>query len=414
MVADWVVVELEPAGAARSGLPARLAVPREVAERGDPIERVRAAEWARAFVAGHADHELAATLLAMTAAEPFRRLGERLLREERFDEAVPALARAIELTPFDAASRFNLAVALRRAGGDELADGARRGRGACRRDPPTDCCAAASGRRWTSRRARDCATSGRSSSHPETASCSSGSSTSGADAHRGRWRVFWLLREISRRVMRHELASASNDPDQLVALGDRLLGGGHVAGRFGRRARPGRQRRPPGAGLAGLTRCGASGASCRRARPWGARPRSILPASPWRRARAARRRPRATCRGRMPGAGAPGSAAAGSCSATTLARRGPRARRSARTRTPSIWIRRSGRPNTRASPASARLTLPSLCFPVARDPERSITFEQWPGVADDAAPHPGRQMTRVVLTDGGSERVPDRVRKLRR
>src|SRR3954462_13018500 len=54
MVADWVVVELEPAGAARSGLPARLAVPREVAERGDPIERGRMAEWARAFVAGHA------------------------------------------------------------------------------------------------------------------------------------------------------------------------------------------------------------------------------------------------------------------------------------------------------------------------------------------------------------------------
>src|SRR5258706_13067483 len=121
MVADWVVVELEPAGAARSGLPARLAVPREVAERGDPIERVRAAEWAGAFVAGHADHELAATLLAMTTAEPYRRLGERLMREERFEEAVPALARAIELTPFDAASRFNLAVALRRADEPELA-----------------------------------------------------------------------------------------------------------------------------------------------------------------------------------------------------------------------------------------------------------------------------------------------------
>ena len=30
MVADWVVVELEPAGAARSGLPARLAVPRSL------------------------------------------------------------------------------------------------------------------------------------------------------------------------------------------------------------------------------------------------------------------------------------------------------------------------------------------------------------------------------------------------
>ena len=81
MVADWVVVELEPAGAARSGLPARLAVPREVAERGDPIERVRVAEWARAFVAGHADHELAPVLLALVTAEPYRRLGERLLRE---------------------------------------------------------------------------------------------------------------------------------------------------------------------------------------------------------------------------------------------------------------------------------------------------------------------------------------------
>ena len=121
MVADWVVVELEPAGAARSGLPARLAVPREVAERGDPIERVRVAEWARAFVAGHADHELAPVLLALVTAEPYRRLGERLLREERFEEAVPALARAIELTAFDAASRFNLAVALRRADEPEAA-----------------------------------------------------------------------------------------------------------------------------------------------------------------------------------------------------------------------------------------------------------------------------------------------------
>ena len=41
--------------------------------------------------------------------------------------------------------------------------------------------------------------------------------------------VFWLTPGDFERVMRHELASASNDPDQLVALGDRLLGGGHVA-----------------------------------------------------------------------------------------------------------------------------------------------------------------------------------------
>ena len=64
--------------------------------------------------------------VALATAEPYRRLGERLLREERFEEAVPALARAIELTPFDAASRFNLAVALRRA--ERARGGARRAR----------------------------------------------------------------------------------------------------------------------------------------------------------------------------------------------------------------------------------------------------------------------------------------------
>ena len=271
MVADWVVVELEPAGAARSGLPARLAVPREVAERGDPIERVRAAEWARAFVAGHADHELAPTLLAMSTAEPYRRLGERLMREERFEEAVPALARAIELTPFDAASRFNLAVALRRADEPELAltaldeaEWAYGGESAYH---------VLRGRIWEAldeqmravlayERALELAP-GDGFVLERLEHLGALMRIEGPDGE-----VFWLTPGDFERVMRHELASASNDPDQLVAARRpparrrprraRGLGG---------RARAGRQRgsrrahgRSPG------SRGRRSAATCRRAR----------------------------------------------------------------------------------------------------------------------------------------------------
>jgi tetratricopeptide (TPR) repeat protein len=232
MVADWVVVELEPAGAARSGLPARLAVPREVAERGDPIERVRVAEWSRAFVAGHADHELAPVLLALVTAEPYRRLGERLLREERFEEAVPALARAIELTSFDAASRFNLGVALRRADEPELALSAL--------DEAEWAYSSESayhvlrGRIWEAlneemravlayERALELAP-GDGFVLERLEALGALMKIEGPDGE-----IFWLTPGDFERVMRHELASASNDPDQLVALGDRLLGGGHVA-----------------------------------------------------------------------------------------------------------------------------------------------------------------------------------------
>ena len=188
MVADWVVVELEPAGAARSGLPARLAVPREVAERGDPIERVRAAEWARAFVAGHADHELAADAA-----------------RDDDGRAVPPAGRAPDARgalrggrpgarPRDRADAVRRRLALQSRG--RAAARGRAGARARRRStrpsgptaasPPTTCCAAASGRRWTSRRAPCWPTSARSSSRPATASCWSGSRHLGAlHAHRG-------------------------------------------------------------------------------------------------------------------------------------------------------------------------------------------------------------------------------------
>ena len=359
MVADWVVVELEPAGAARSGLPARLAVPREVAERSDPIERVRAAEWARAFVTGHADHELAPMLLAMATAEPYRRLGERLIREERFEEAVPALARAIELTPFDAASRFNLAVALRRADEPEQAltalDEAEwayssesayhvlRGRIWEALDEQTRAVLAyeralelAPGDGFVLERLEHLGALMR---------------IEGPDGE-----VFWLTPGDFERVMRHELASASNDPDQLVALGDRLLGGGHVAlaASAAELALAG-ERRPSGRLGAGRTHpsrprpraAGARGPGPRgRARSLQRRSRA--------RARAARGRPRG-----RPAARARGGAATprlrrprGSCSATTWPPPRSRTRHSAPMRTLSIWTRRCRAPSMRAKPCA--------------------------------------------------------------
>ena len=48
---DWVLLELEPAKAARAGLPDRIAAPRAEAEAGIDVERPLAARWGAAFAA---------------------------------------------------------------------------------------------------------------------------------------------------------------------------------------------------------------------------------------------------------------------------------------------------------------------------------------------------------------------------
>jgi tetratricopeptide (TPR) repeat protein len=118
---DWVLLELEPAKAARAGLPDRIVAPRAEAESGSEVERPVAARWGAAFAAARPEHRLAPALAALAAAEPYRLLAQKLVGEGRPGEAAIALARAIELAPYDAASRVNRANALQRAGDHEEA-----------------------------------------------------------------------------------------------------------------------------------------------------------------------------------------------------------------------------------------------------------------------------------------------------
>jgi tetratricopeptide (TPR) repeat protein len=118
---DWVMLELEPARAARAGLPDRIAAPRAEAEAGIELDRPVAARWGAAFAAARPEHRLAPGLAALAAAEPYRLLAERLVTAGRPADAAVALERAIELTPFDAASRVNRANALQVAGDSEAA-----------------------------------------------------------------------------------------------------------------------------------------------------------------------------------------------------------------------------------------------------------------------------------------------------
>jgi tetratricopeptide (TPR) repeat protein len=118
---DWVLLELEPAKAARAGLPDRIVAPRAEAEAGIDVERPLAARWGAAFAAARPEHRLASGLAALAAAEPYRLLAQRLVGAGRPADAAVALARAIELAPYDAASRVNRANALQRAGDAEAA-----------------------------------------------------------------------------------------------------------------------------------------------------------------------------------------------------------------------------------------------------------------------------------------------------
>ena len=230
---DWVLLELEPAKAARAGLPDRIVAPRAEAEAGIDVERAVAARWGAAFAAARPEHRLAPGLAALAAAEPYRLLAAALVAAGRPADAAVALAKAIELAPFDAASRVNRANALQRAGDPESAlDGARRGRVGLqqRRDASTGRAAACS-RASTSPTARSSRTSARSSSRPGDGflldRLEAPRRAQAADGPDGF--AYWLTPADFDRVVRAELAALfEQGAPQLVARGIALAADGHL------------------------------------------------------------------------------------------------------------------------------------------------------------------------------------------
>src|SRR3954468_5023362 len=88
LVNEWTILELEPAAAARSGLPERVAVPVQIAAAREELDRQRVAGWAGSFAQEHPAHPLADVSLRLAQAEPYRRLGMRLLQGDRLADAV--------------------------------------------------------------------------------------------------------------------------------------------------------------------------------------------------------------------------------------------------------------------------------------------------------------------------------------
>jgi tetratricopeptide (TPR) repeat protein len=229
-VSEWTILELEPAKAARSGLPERVAVPAQIAEAHEELDRESVAGWAGSFAQEHPDHPLADISQRLAQAEPYRRLGMRLLQTDRVPDAVRALERAVELAPFDAASRFNLGVALHRTGRED--DALRQLDEAewAYEDQPAFLAA-----RGSLLEAMD---------EPDRAVVEYEKALQLApgdelllerlEALGALVRLigpdgepYWLAPADFERVIRHELAEMAESPDQLVARGEWLLANGH-------------------------------------------------------------------------------------------------------------------------------------------------------------------------------------------
>jgi tetratricopeptide (TPR) repeat protein len=229
-VIDWVVVELEPGRAARTGLPERVAVPREHAAAAAPLERSAVIAWAADFAQDEPAHPLAPRLAGLVAAEPYRRLGLRLIEQDRDAEAARALAAAPELAPFDAGSRYNLAGALRRSGRhDEALDALAEIEWAYADEGAYH---AACGRAWEAVGDDDRAIvayeralellPGDGWLLERLEALGALRRLDGPDGE-----PYWLRPADFERIVRHELAASAADPAGLVSLGERLASGGH-------------------------------------------------------------------------------------------------------------------------------------------------------------------------------------------
>ena len=110
----WIILDLEPLAAARAGLPDRVVVPADVDAAGAaPADLAR---YGERFADADPDHPLAPELRRLAAKERQRAAAADALAGRRWDAALAALARLLELDPQDAPARINRAAALRETG----------------------------------------------------------------------------------------------------------------------------------------------------------------------------------------------------------------------------------------------------------------------------------------------------------
>ena len=229
---QWAIVELEPAAAARAGLPERVAVPREAVDAGEPLVREQVARWSALFALQSPDHALASSLGALAEAEVPRRRAMASASARRFADAADDLGEAIALTPFDAASRLNRATALRLDGRPEEALGElEEAEWAYSGQAPYH---AALGQVFEALDERDRAVG----AYERALALAPGDgflldrlTALGALARleSPEGEEYWLSLPDFERVMRHQIAGLAEDPDGLVALAVRLAHDGHEA-----------------------------------------------------------------------------------------------------------------------------------------------------------------------------------------
>lgn len=110
----WILLDLDPLAAARTGLPEQVAVPADVdASAASPADLARFGEL---FADAEPDHPLAPELRRLAAKERQRAAAADALAERRWDAALAALGRLLDLDPQDAPALLNRAAALRETG----------------------------------------------------------------------------------------------------------------------------------------------------------------------------------------------------------------------------------------------------------------------------------------------------------
>mgnify|MGYP006275423253 CR=1 FL=1 len=116
---NWILLDLDPLAAARTGLPEQVAVPVDVdASAATPADLVA---YAARFADEEPDHPLAAEHRRIAAKQRPSLLAQQALAEHRWDDALAYCDAVLAIDPQDAPTRLNRAAALRESGDPQAA-----------------------------------------------------------------------------------------------------------------------------------------------------------------------------------------------------------------------------------------------------------------------------------------------------